>query len=203
MIIGKVGCGKSTVIKLLMNLYTPQSGKVTIGQTNIQDIDPIDLRKIMGVVPQESFLFMGSVQDNIVIGEQFVLDEEVLDAAKAAGVHDFIGKHEAGYDFLIGERGEGLSGGERQSISLARALLKKPSLLILDEPTASIDRQTEHHFLKNMKKILQDETLVLITHTATPLSLVDRVIVINDGKIESDTDSTTFLQNKKGNIDEV
>ena len=110
-ILGRIGSGKSTLAKLIMNLYSPTKGSVLIDSTDIRQIDPADLRRAIGCVPQEPFLFMGSVKDNITIGEQYVTDEEVLEASKAAGVHEFLGKHEAGYDLLVGERGEGLSGG--------------------------------------------------------------------------------------------
>jgi len=196
-ILGKIGSGKSTIAKLIMNLYAPKSGSILIDKTDIRQIDPVDLRKSIGCVPQEPFLFMGSVKDNIVIGEQFATDVEVLEASKAAGVHDFIGKHEAGYDLLVGERGEGLSGGERQAITLARAILTKPNIMILDEPTNSMDRQTEHAFLKNMKSLLGDETLIVITHKMTTLSLVDRIIVLDNGGIVTDGPKSLVMQKKE------
>ena len=196
-ILGKIGSGKSTIAKLIMSLYSPKSGSILIDKTDIRQIDPVDLRKSIGCVPQEPFLFMGSVKDNIIIGEQFATDAEVLEASKAAGVHDFIGKHEAGYDLLVGERGEGLSGGERQAITLARAILTKPNIMILDEPTNSMDRQTEHAFLKNMKSILSDETLIVITHKMTTLSLVDRIIVVDNGNIVTDGPKSLVMQKKE------
>lgn len=198
-ILGKIGSGKSTLAKLIMNLYVPKSGSVLIDNTDIRQIDPVDLRKSIGCVPQEPFLFMGSVKDNIAIGEQFATDEEILQAAKAAGVHDFLGKHESGYDLLVGERGEGLSGGERQAITLARAILTKPNIMILDEPTNSMDRQTEHAFLKNMKSLLGDETLIVITHKMSTLTLVDRVIVVDNGKIVTDGPKSLIIQKKEVN----
>ena len=198
-ILGKIGSGKSTLAKLLMNLYVPTEGSVLIDQTDVRQIDPVDLRRAIGMVPQEPFLFMGSIKDNIAIGEQFATDEEILQASKAAGVHDFIGKHEAGYDLLVGERGEGLSGGERQAVTLARALLTNPNILVLDEPTNSMDRQTEHAFIKNMKELLGNQTLILITHKTSTLSLVDRIIVLDDGKIVADGPKETVLQRKGGN----
>jgi ATP-binding cassette, subfamily C, bacterial LapB len=198
-ILGKIGSGKSTFAKLLMNLYVPTSGSVLVDQTDVRQIDPVDLRRAIGMVPQEPFLFMGSIKDNIAIGEQFATDEEILQASKVSGVHDFIGKHEAGYDLLVGERGEGLSGGERQAVTLARALLTNPNILILDEPTNSMDRQTEHAFIKNMKQLLGNQTLILITHKTSTLALVDRIIVLDDGKIVADGPKETILQSKGGN----
>ncbi len=185
-ILGRIGSGKSTLSKLIMNLYSPTKGSVLIDSTDIRQIDPADLRRAIGCVPQEPFLFMGSVKDNITIGEQYVTDEEVLEASKAAGVHEFLGKHEAGYDLLVGERGEGLSGGERQSITLARAIITNPNIMILDEPTNSMDKQTEQAFMKKMKTLISDQTVILITHKMSVLSLVDRVIILDDGKVIAD-----------------
>ena len=182
-IIGKVGSGKSTILKLLMNLYESDEGSILVDNTELRQIDPVDLRKAIGYVPQEPFLFMGSIKDNITIGDQFVSDEDVLKAAKISGVHDFIGKHQAGYDLIIGERGEGLSGGEKQIVTLARALVSNPNILILDEPTNSMDDLTEELFKKRLKSIIENKTLIVVTHKPSMLSLVDRLIVVNNGKI--------------------
>ncbi len=185
-IIGKIGSGKSTLAKLLLNLYEPSKGSVLIDSTDIRQIDPVDLRRSIGYVPQEPFLFMGSIKDNITIGEQYATDEQVLKAAKIAGVHDFLGKHEKGYDLIVGERGEGLSGGERQSVTLARAILSNPNILLLDEPTNMMDELSENIFKKKVESIIKDKTVVIITHKPSLLSLVDRLIVVEDGKIIAD-----------------
>jgi len=185
-ILGKIGSGKSTLTKLILNLYSPTKGSVLIDKTDVRQISAADLRHAIGVVPQEAFLFMGTVKDNITISEQFVTDEELIVASKLAGVHDFLGKHEAGYDLIVGERGEGLSGGERQAITLARALISNPSILIMDEPTNSMDKQTENNFIKKMEQIKNDKTLIIITHKPSLLSLVDRVIIIDEGNIIAD-----------------
>ncbi|MGA1933806.1 type I secretion system permease/ATPase [Arcobacter sp. YIC-464] len=185
-IIGKIGSGKSTFAKLLLNLFEANKGSILINDTDIRQIDPVDLRRSIGYVPQEPFLFMGSIKDNITIGEQYVSDEEVLKAAQVAGVHEFIGKHESGYDLIVGERGEGLSGGERQAVTLARAILSNPNILILDEPTNMMDELSENKFKSNLKNIIEDKTLLIITHKPSLLSLVDRLIVIEDGKVVAD-----------------
>jgi len=197
-ILGKIGSGKSTLTKLIMNLYSPVSGSVLIDRTDIRQISASDLRNAVGCVPQEAFLFMGSIKDNITVTQQYVTDEEVIAAAKLAGVHDFLGKHEAGYDLVVGERGEGLSGGERQSVTLARALLSNPSILIMDEPTNSMDRQTEVQFIKKMESIKRaDQTLIIVTHKTSLLTLVDRVIIVDEGKIVADGPKEKVLGSKK------
>jgi ATP-binding cassette subfamily C protein LapB len=197
-IIGKIGSGKSTLWKLLMNLYEPVKGSILIDKTDIRQIDPVDLRRAIGCVPQEPFLFMGTIKDNITIGEQYASDDEILKASKVAGVHDFLGRHEAGYDLTVGERGEGLSGGERQAVTLARALLTEPSIMILDEPTNSMDGQTEELFKRRMVDIVKDKTLIMVTHKPSVLSLVDRLIVLDDGKIVADGPKEKVLEALSG-----
>ena len=185
-IIGKIGSGKSTLAKLLLNLYEPSKGSVLVDNTDIRQIDPVDLRRAIGYVPQEPFLFMGSIKDNITIGEQYATDEQVLKASLISGVHDFLGKHEKGYDLIVGERGEGLSGGERQAVTLARAILSNPNILVLDEPTNMMDELSENQFKKKLIEIIKDKTVIIITHKPSLLSLVDRLMVIEDGKIIAD-----------------
>ena len=196
-ILGKIGSGKSTLAKILMNLYSPVSGSVLLDHTDVRQIDPVDLRQAIGCVPQEPFLFMGTIKDNITIAEQYVTDEELINVSKLTGVHDFLGKHEAGYDLQVGERGEGLSGGEKQSVTLARALISNPEILILDEPTNSMDKQSENNFIKNIKKINQNKTFIVITHKPSLLTLVDRVIILDDGKIIADGPKDVILTKKK------
>lgn len=185
-IIGKIGSGKSTLSKLLLNLYEPTKGSVLVENTDIRQIDPVDLRRSIGHVPQEPFLFMGSIKDNITIGEQYATDEQILKASLVSGVHDFLGKHESGYDLVVGERGEGLSGGERQAVTLARAILSEPNILVLDEPTNMMDELSENAFKNKLKNIISDKTVIIITHKPSLLSLVDRLIVMEDGKIIAD-----------------
>lgn len=192
-IIGKIGSGKSTIVKLLLNLYEPTEGSILIDGTEIRQIDPVDLRKTTGYVPQEAFLFMGTIKDNIAIADQFASDEQILRASKIAGVHDFLGKHQAGYDLQVGERGDGLSGGERQSVTLARALVSNPNILILDEPTNSMDDLSEEAFKSKLSNIVKDKTVIVITHRPSLLSLVDRLIVIDDGKVIADGPKTKIV----------
>ena len=195
-ILGKMGSGKSTIGKLLMNLYSPSDGSVLIDKTDVRQIDPADLRQAIGCVPQEAFLFMGSIKDNITIGEQYVTDEEIIKVSQLAGVHDFLDKHEEGYDFIVGERGDGLSGGERQSITLARALLSNSEILLMDEPTNSMDKKSEKDFIDRMKKIIDDKTFIVITHKMALLTLVDRVIILENGKIIADGSKEEIFSTK-------
>lgn len=201
-IIGRIGSGKSTLIKLLINLYEPTKGSVLIDNTDVRQIDTVDLRRAIGYVPQEPFLFMGTIKDNITIGDPFATDEEVLEASKIAGVHEILGKHEKGYDLIVGERGEGLSGGERQVVTLARAIISKPKILLLDEPTNSMDDLTERKFKQKLSTIIGDKTLIVVSHKPSILSLVDRLIVVEDGKIVADgkKDEVIKLLNSGGKV---
>lgn len=198
-ILGKIGSGKSTLLKLIMNLYEPTNGSVLIDEVDTRQIDPIDLRHAVGVVPQEPFLFMGTIKDNITIGEQYVSDEELLKVSKVAGLDEFLGKHEAGFDLMVGERGEGLSGGERQSVTLARALVSDPNILMLDEPTNAMDRQTEKAFINKLQKIIDDKTLIIVTHKTSILQLVDRVIILENGQIAFDGPKEEVLKSGANN----
>lgn len=197
-ILGKIGSGKSTLLKLIMNLYEPTKGSVLIDGLDTRQIDPTDLRQSIGCVPQEPFLFMGTIKDNLTIGEQYVSDEELLRVSKIAGLDEFLGKHEAGYDLLVGERGEGLSGGERQSVTLARALISDPNIIMLDEPTNSMDRQTEKAFIKKMEHIVEDKTLIVVTHKTSLLQLVDRVIIVENGEVVVDGPKNEVFTTKAG-----
>jgi ATP-binding cassette subfamily C protein LapB len=197
-IIGKIGSGKTTLAKLIMNLYSPTKGSVLIDGSDVRQIDPVDLRKSVGYVPQEPFLFLGTIKDNLTIGQNFASDDEIIEASKLAGLDRFLGKHEAGFDLMVGERGDGLSGGERQSITLARAILAKPNFLLFDEPTNAMDTQTEQMFIKNMESVIEDRTLVIATHKMSILKLVDRVIVLHDGKIVADGPKDKVLTSLKG-----
>ncbi|PLY04685.1 MAG: type I secretion system permease/ATPase [Arcobacter sp.] len=200
-ILGKIGSGKSTLLKLILNLYEPKSGSVLIDGVDTRQIDPIDLRHAVGCVPQEPFLFMGTIKDNITIGEQYISDEELLKVSKIAGLDEFLGKHEAGFDLMVGERGDGLSGGERQSVTLARALVSNPNIIMLDEPTNSMDRQTEKAFINKIEKIIDDKTLLIVTHKTSLLQLVDRVIIIDNGQVTFDGPKEEVFKSNIGGKD--
>lgn len=185
-ILGSMGAGKTTLQKLMMCFYSPNSGAIRIDGTDIEQIDPADLRRHIGYVQQEPKLFFGSVRDNIAIKAPWAPDSEVLACAQMAGADAFIQRHPSGYDMPIGEGGHGISGGQAQAITIARALMLSPTILLFDEPTSSMDNSAEQFFLDNMKKFGADKTLLLVTHRMPLLALVDRLIVLQGGKIIAD-----------------
>ena len=152
---------------------------------DIRQLDPADLRRNIGYVSQDIDLFYGSVRDNITMGSS-VNDQEVLDVANLTRAVDFINQHPLGFDMSVGERGASLSGGQRQAIALARALVQKPPVLVLDEPTSSMDNSSEEAVKKNLVDFVADKTMVLVTHRASLLDLVDRVIVMDGGMVVAD-----------------
>ncbi len=185
-IIGRIGSGKSTIARLLLGLYEAQSGHVLLDGIDSRQIDPAQKRRHIGYMPQDLHLFFGTVKDNIRFAAPHVDDATLLRAAKIAGVEDMLKRHPAGLDCPVGERGAGLSGGQRQLIALARALLLEPPILLLDEPSNAMDNYAEEQFKTRLQDYLTDKTLVLITHRASLLSLVDRIIVLDQGKVVAD-----------------
>jgi ATP-binding cassette subfamily C protein LapB len=200
-IIGRIGSGKSTIERLILGLYEPDSGAIQLDNTDIRQIDPADIRRNISYVPQDTFLFYGTLKDNIKLGMSHADDQAVLEAASIAGVTDFANQHPSGFDMQVGERGEGLSGGQRQSVSVARALLRNAPILIMDEPSNAMDNTTEELFKSRFSKWVENRTLVLITHRASLLSLVDRIIVMDDGRVLADAPKERVLDAlKKGHI---
>lgn len=186
-ILGKMGSGKSTVSRLISGLIEPSEGAILIDGVDLRQLDRSDVRRNIGVMLQETWLFSGSVKENLQMGFYEYDDAHMLSVARIAGVDDFVSSHPQGYDLVLKERGEGISGGQRQSISLARAMLHAPSILILDEPTASMDTSTEKIVLSRLSAWAKDRTLVIVTHRNTILELVDRVIVMEQGMVVADT----------------
>ncbi len=199
--IGRIGSGKSSIEKLILGLYEPSSGSILLDGTDIRQIDPVDLRRNIGYAPQDVTLFFGSIRDNIALGKPFADDKAILKAAEIAGVSEFVSRHPSGFDMPAGERGEGLSGGQRQSVTVARALLLDPAVLVLDEPTNAMDNSTEEQFKARLADTLEDKTLLLVTHKASLLSLVDRVIVLDQSRIVADGPRDQILKAlKQGQI---
>ena len=185
-LIGRVGSGKTTVSKLMQGLRIPTEGAVLVDGCDLRQFDKADLRRHIGSVLQDVWLMSGTVGHNIALGGLRPTQQDVLWAAEVAGVHDFIATHPDGYNLRLSERGEGLSGGQRQAITIARALVGKPPILIMDEPTSSMDVNAERLLIERLKANLPDSTLVVITHKSSLLDLVDRVIVIDQGKVVAD-----------------
>jgi ATP-binding cassette subfamily C protein LapB len=182
-VIGRVGSGKTTLVKMLIGLYPANSGAVLVGGSDVRQIDPADLRRNVGTVLQDVWLMSGTLRQNIALGADRPTDAQVLAAAELTGVHEFAVLHPDGYQLRLGEGGEGLSGGQRQAVGMARALIGDPPILLFDEPTSAMDPTAERLLLQRLKQSVQGKTLVLVTHKPSMLELVDRVIVMERGRI--------------------
>ncbi len=182
-LVGHSGAGKSTIINLCMRLYDPGIGKITIGGVDIKEIPPQELRDNIGVVFQETYLFSGSIYENIAYARPNATPEEIIAAAKAANAHEFITKLPDGYNTVIGENGHSLSGGERQRVSIARAILKNPKILILDEATSSLDPETEIKIQEALSRLIEGRTTIAIAHRLATLKNADRLVVIDKGRV--------------------
>jgi len=185
-IIGKMGSGKSTLGKLCVGLYQPTEGAIKLGGVDIRQMDVAELRSRVGYVSQDNFLFYGNVRENIAISNPNADDNAILRAATIAGVTDFVQAHPAGFGMPVGERGMALSGGQRQSVALARALLNDPEILILDEPSSNMDNSAEMLFKQRLAGVIREKSLLLITHRMSMLDLVDRLVVVDSGRIIAD-----------------
>lgn len=197
-VIGRTGSGKTTLQKLILNYYEPTEGAILVSDTDINQIDPTDLRRNVSYVPQEISLFNGTVRENIVLGTPLANDHAILEASRIAGILDFLNAHPEGFDLNVGERGSYLSGGQRQGVAIARAIINQAPVLILDEPTASMDNTAESHFKQEISQYLEDRSLLLVTHKATMLTLVDRLIVLHDGKVIADGPRDDVLKRLAG-----
>jgi ATP-binding cassette subfamily B protein len=182
-IVGASGSGKSTLMNMLMRFYDPTEGRILLDGIDLRELDLGEFRRNVGVVPQESFLFPGSIRSNIAYGRPDATVEEIIAAAKAANAHDFIMQFPDGYDSYVGERGQRLSGGERQRISIARAILHNPKILILDEATSSVDTETERMIQEALNNLVEGRTVFAIAHRLSTLRHANRIIVLDEGKI--------------------
>jgi ATP-binding cassette subfamily C protein LapB len=185
-LLGRVGSGKSTIARMILGLYPPEEGLIMVDGTDIRQLDPASLRTNIGAAMQESVLLTGSVRENIVLGRPGIGDEEMVRAAQLSGTHQFMGQIANGYDLRLADRGEGLSGGQRQSIAIARALVGRPPIVLMDEPSSAMDAQTEGQLIQRLQEELKGRTLILITHRPPLLQLVQRIILMDRGKIVSD-----------------
>jgi len=186
-IIGRIGSGKTTIGRLLAGFYEPQDGRVLVDDVDLRQYDPADLRTGVGFVLQDTDLFFGKLRDNIALGKPNATDEEILTAARLAGVEAFIAGHPLGYEMPVSEGGRSLSGGQKQAIGLARALIRQPKILFLDEPTAHFDVRSEAEFLNRLKVLAaQDMTIIISTHRLSLLAFVERLLLFEQGKLVAD-----------------
>jgi ATP-binding cassette subfamily C protein LapB len=186
-IIGRVGSGKTTVGRMLVAFYEPQEGRIMVDGVDIRQYDPADLRNGIGLVLQDTDLFFGKLRDNIALGMPAASDEDIIAAARLSGVEGFIAGHPLGYDMPVAEGGRSMSGGQKQAIGLARALIRKPKILFLDEPTAHFDVRSEAEFLERLKDLAKTEmTIIVATHRLSLLSLVDRLLLFERGRLVAD-----------------
>jgi ATP-binding cassette, subfamily C, bacterial LapB len=200
-IIGRSGSGKSSLAKLVVGLYQADGGSLLVDGIDVRQLDVSDLRYNIGYVPQDIQLFSGTLRDNLVSGARYVEDELVLQASELAGVHEFARLHPKGYELQVGERGQNLSGGQRQNVALARALLLDPPILLLDEPTSAMDNSGEERLKQRLSAVIGTKTLLLVTHRASMLSLVDRLIIVDRGQIIADGPKGSVMEAlKKGQI---
>jgi ATP-binding cassette subfamily C protein LapB len=193
-VIGRIGSGKTTLQKLIMGLYQTTGGAVSMDGVDVRQLDPADLRRNIGYVAQDVTLFYGTLRDNISIGAPYADDGAILAAAEAGGLTEFVNRHPDGFDMMIGERGDSLSGGQRQGVAIARAFLLDPPIMLLDEPTSAMDFSSEQQFKERLKTIAAHKTVIIVTHRNSLLDLATRVIVFDDGKVVADGPRDQVIQ---------
>ena len=193
-ILGRVGSGKSTLQKLAMGLFQPTDGAIFIDGIDSRQLDPSELRTRIGYVPQDVTLFYGSLRDNLTMSNAQVSDAAIVRAVEIANLADYVNRHPQGFDMMIGERGDSLSGGQRKCVALARGVINEPPVLLMDEPTGSMDHSTEVAVKKQLAEFVQGRTWVVVTHRNTLLEMVDRIIVIDQGKLVADGPRDTVVQ---------
>lgn len=185
-VLGRVGSGKSTIAKLALGLFEASDGEIRIDGVDIRQLDPREYRGSVGYVPQDVTLFTGTLRDNIALSRPGITDAQLIKAAERAGIADWINRHPLGFDMPISERGDSVSGGQRKCISVARALVTEPSILIMDEPTGGTDQSTERAIIESLKDYMEGRTLIVVTHRNSLLALADRILVIDAGKVVAD-----------------
>ena len=193
-VIGKTGSGKTTLTRLMMGMYQPKEGAVRVDGIDLRQLDPADLRANIGCVEQHTVLFFGTLRENITLGAPYAEDSQILQAADVGMLSDMINRHPRGFDMLVGERGEFLSGGQRQCVAIARAALMSPSILLFDEPSSAMDFTTESAFIEKMRAYTQNKTMVVVTHRMSLLALADRVIVLDQGRVVADGPKDAILE---------
>ena len=195
-ILGKTGSGKSSILALISRLYDVTDGKILIDETEISQVNLYDLRKSIGIVPQDAFLFSDTIKNNIKFGKETATDEEVIDAAKKAVVHDNIVNFNLQYETILGERGITLSGGQKQRVSIARAIIKDAPILLLDDCLSAVDTETEETILNNLLEFCKDKTTIIVSHRVSSAKNADKIIILDEGKIiEQGTHNQLLNQN--------
>ncbi len=192
-LLGRMGSGKSTIHRLVLGLYQPTEGSILIDGIDTRQIDPAELRRCIGYVQQDTQLFYGSMRENIAISSHHFNSQDILYAAEVGGIHEFVNKHPKGFDMLIGERGDTLSGGQRQGVGIARAVVNRPSIFLLDEPTSAMDHSGEESIKQNLARAMLGKTLILISHRSTLFDLADRIIVIDGGRVMADGEKQQII----------
>ncbi len=195
-IVGQSGSGKSTLTKLVQRLYVPQSGRVLVDGVDLAMVEPAWLRRNIGVVLQENYLFSKSVRENIALSDPSIPMEKITQAAKMSGAHDFILELSEGYDTVLSERGSNLSGGQRQRIAIARALITNPKIFILDEATSALDYESEHIIQQNMRYICKGRTVIIIAHRLSTVRDADRILVMHQGEVVEEGSHSSLLQHQ-------
>ena len=180
---GKTGSGKSTIINLISRLYDVDKGEVLIDGKNIKDINLYDVRNQIGFVPQDPFLFSDTIQNNIKFGKEDATENEIIQAAKNAVIHENIIDFKQGYQTILGERGVTLSGGQKQRTSIARAIIKNPKILIFDDCLSAVDTETEEQILSNLERVSNDKTTIIISHRVSSAKNADKIIVMDEGEV--------------------
>ena len=193
-VLGRVGSGKTTLAKLLLALYRPSSGAILVDGVDLRQLDPAELRRGIGHVSQDVTLFYGTLRENIVLGSPLADDEAILRAIRISGMEDLINAHPQGVDMQVGERGSRLSGGQRQSVGIARSVIHEPAILLLDEPTSAMDQSTERTIKTRLASFQQGRTTILITHRTSLLELVDRILVLDQGRVVADGPKEQVLE---------
>lgn len=203
-ILGRNGSGKSTFLKIAAGLLHPSSGSILIDGIDSDQIDPADLRRGMGYISQDTQLFFGTLKDNLMLGLHGVDSDRLLEITRLTGVAEFANRHPMGFDMPIGERGDGLSGGQRQAVALARLLLRDPSVLVLDEPTSALDFQSERQFMNALNQSIGQRTLLLVTHKPAMLEFVNRIVILDGGVVVADGPKDIVLkQLQEGKVSRV
>ena len=185
-VLGRIGSGKTTLHKLVLGLYAPSAGAVFLDGVDMRQLDPADVRRSMGYVAQGCMLFYGTLRENIAIGAPYADDRAIVEAARIAGLSEFVDRHPLGFDMVIGERGDTLSGGQLQGVSIARAVLMNPPILLLDEPTSSMDFQSERDLMGRLTQYAAGKTMIIVTHRSSLIELASRIIVMDDGRVVAD-----------------